>query len=86
MSEIFEESWVNKKQLNPESITRELQDLKDYGMQNGGSGTKVLGAGGGGFLAFWVTESNREKFLNAFKDYVIVDFTFENEGSKIIYE
>jgi D-glycero-alpha-D-manno-heptose-7-phosphate kinase len=86
MSEIFEESWVNKKQLNPDSITKELQEIKDYGMKNGGSGAKVLGAGGGGFLAFWVTESNREKFLNAFKDYVIVDFIFENEGSKIIYE
>jgi D-glycero-alpha-D-manno-heptose-7-phosphate kinase len=86
MPEIFEESWVNKKQLNPGSITRELQEIKDFGMQNGGSGTKVLGAGGGGFLAFWVTASNREKFLNAFRDYVIVDVIFENEGSKIIYE
>jgi D-glycero-alpha-D-manno-heptose-7-phosphate kinase len=55
-------------------------------MQNGASGTKVLGAGGGGFLAFWVTENNREKFLNAFKNYVIVDIIFESEGSKIVYE
>jgi D-glycero-alpha-D-manno-heptose-7-phosphate kinase len=86
MSEIFEESWINKKQLNPESITKELQEIKEFGMKNGGSGAKVLGAGGGGFLAFWVTENNREKFFNAFKDYVIVDITFENEGSKIIYE
>jgi D-glycero-alpha-D-manno-heptose-7-phosphate kinase len=86
MSEIFEESWVNKKQLNSDSITRELQEIKDFGMQNGASGTKVLGAGGGGFLAFWVTENNREKFLNAFKDYVIVDIIFESEGSKIVYE
>jgi D-glycero-alpha-D-manno-heptose-7-phosphate kinase len=86
MSEIFEESWVNKKQLNPESITRELQEIKEFGMKNGGSGAKVLGAGGGGFLAFWVTENNREKFFSAFKDYVIVDITFENEGSKIIHE
>jgi D-glycero-alpha-D-manno-heptose-7-phosphate kinase len=86
MSEIFEESWVNKKQLNSDSITRELQEIKDFGMQNGASGTKVLGAGGGGFLAFWVTENNREKFLNAFKNYVIVDIIFESEGSKIVYE
>jgi len=86
LTEIFEESWVNKKQLNSDSITRELQEIKDFGMQNGASGTKVLGAGGGGFLAFWVTENNREKFLNAFKDYVIVDIIFESEGSKIVYE
>jgi D-glycero-alpha-D-manno-heptose-7-phosphate kinase len=86
IAELFEESWINKKQINPESITKELQGVKDFGMKNGASGAKVLGAGGGGFLAFWVTENKREKFMNAFKDYVIVDIKFENEGSKIIYE
>lgn len=86
MAEIFEESWDNKKQLNPESITTELQDIKDFGMRSGGSGAKVLGAGGGGFIAFWVTEHNSEKFYNAFRDHVIVNIKFENEGSKIIYE
>jgi D-glycero-alpha-D-manno-heptose-7-phosphate kinase len=55
-------------------------------MRNGGSGAKVLGAGGGGFLAFWVDQNKREEFLNALKEYVIVDIEFENEGSEIIYE
>ena len=86
IAEIFEESWINKKQINPESITKELQDIKNFGMKNGGSGAKVLGAGGGGFLAFWVNENNIEKFLSAFREYVIVDIKFENEGSTIVYE
>ena len=86
MAEIFEESWNNKKQLNPESITKELEEIKAFGMENGGSGAKVLGAGGGGFIAFWVTEINWQKFCDAFRDHVIVDIKFENEGSKIIYE
>lgn len=86
IADIFEESWMNKKQLNPESITKELQEVKDFGMRNGGSGAKVLGAGGGGFLAFWVKPNKIEEFLNAFKEHVIVDIKFENEGSKIIYE
>jgi D-glycero-alpha-D-manno-heptose-7-phosphate kinase len=86
IAEIFEESWFNKKQINPESITKELQEVKDFGMRNGGSGAKVLGAGGGGFLAFWVDQNKREEFLNALKEYVIVDIEFENEGSEIIYE
>lgn len=85
MAEIFEESWENKKQLNPEAITKELQEIKDFGMRSGGSGAKVLGAGGGGFIAFWVPEHNKEKFHKAFQDHVIVDIKFENEGSKIIY-
>jgi D-glycero-alpha-D-manno-heptose-7-phosphate kinase len=85
MAEIFEESWDNKKQLNPESITKELQDIKEFGLQSGGSGAKILGAGGGGFIAFWVTEQNKEKFSNAFRNHVIVNIKFENEGSKIIY-
>jgi D-glycero-alpha-D-manno-heptose-7-phosphate kinase len=86
MAEIFNESWSNKQELNPESITTELQQIRDFGLGNGGSGAKVLGAGGGGFIAFWVTEKNSQKFREAFQEYVIVDIEFENEGSKIIYE
>lgn len=86
MAEIFNEGWSNKQQLNPESITNELAQIRDFGLKNGASGAKVLGAGGGGFIAFWVTENNGHKFRETFQEYVIVDIEFENEGSKIIYE
>ena len=86
MAEILNEGWSNKQQLNPESITNELEQIRDFGLKNGASGAKVLGAGGGGFIAFWVTENNGHKFRETFQEYVIVDIEFENEGSKIIYE
>jgi D-glycero-alpha-D-manno-heptose-7-phosphate kinase len=86
MAEIFNESWANKQELNPESITNELQQIRDLGLKQGASGGKVLGAGGGGFIAFWVAEKNSHKFREAFQEYVIVDIEFESEGSKIVYE
>ena len=50
----------------------------------GALGGKLLGAGGGGCLLFYVTENNREKVRNALEDMHEIKFRFENEGTKII--
>lgn len=85
ISEIFNESWKNKEQLNPIAITPELRTIRNFGLKNGSTGAKLLGAGGGGFMAFWVPIENHKKFSTAFDKHVIVDIKFENEGSKIVY-
>lgn len=86
ISDIFEESWQIKKYLNPDSITTELEQLKEFGIRNGAKSAKILGAGGGGFLAFWIPNESLDKFKKAFDKNVLVQFEFEDEGSKIIYD
>ena len=44
----------------------------------------MLGAGGAGFVLFFVPKNNKLNFLRAFKNYTIVDFKFENKGTHII--
>jgi D-glycero-alpha-D-manno-heptose-7-phosphate kinase len=85
ISEIFQESWSNKEQLNPQSITSELKYIRDLGLKNGSSGAKVLGAGGGGFIAFWVPLAKAELFNSVLNNFVKFNIKFEFEGSKIIY-
>ena len=85
LADIFEESWHIKEQLNPDSVTEHLRSIKKLGIENGSLGAKILGAGGGGFIAFWVPSLNREKFSLAFKNFIVTNFNFETEGSKIIY-
>lgn len=86
ISDVFEESWQIKKYLNPDSITQELEHLKEFGIKNGAKSAKILGAGGGGFVAFWTPNDVLDKFKTAFNKNVLVQFEFEDEGSKIIYD
>ena len=54
-------------------------------MKHGASGGKLLGAGGGGFMLFFVLPENRKKVKEALKELLEVKFCFENDGSQIIY-
>jgi D-glycero-alpha-D-manno-heptose-7-phosphate kinase len=85
IADIFEESWSIKKQLNPDSVTKELEDIKRLGIKAGSKGAKMLGAGGGGFIAFWVDPEHELKFATGLKNFTVIDFEFEDQGSQIIY-
>ena len=50
----------------------------------GALGGKLLGAGGGGFMVFYVEAQNQEKVKNALNDYLHIPFNFDFDGSKIV--
>ena len=78
------ESWNKKKELSKNISSTKIDYLYSKALKNGALGGKVLGAGGGGMMLFYVDEKNIEKFKFAFKHQIIIPFLFENEGSKII--
>ena len=51
----------------------------------GAIGGKLLGAGGGGFVLFFVEPSKHERVREALKGLLEVPFKFENLGSQIIF-
>ena len=51
-------------------------------LSQGATAGKLLGAGNGGFLYFYVPKKNQYNFLKYFKDAIKINF--EEEGSKII--
>ena len=55
-------------------------------MQSGASGGKILGAGGGGFLLFWVHPEKREKFMHEFKIGIHVPVRISNGGTQVILD
>ena len=82
---LLHENWELKKSL-VEGITLDIIDSY-YGkaIDAGALGGKLLGAGGGGFLLFYVEEQNRDSVRRALDGLREVYFDFEPQGSKIIY-
>ena len=82
---LLNETWYQKRELSKIVSNNKIDELYTKGKNNGALGGKLLGAGGGGFLLFYVNTKNKEKFLNAFKKKVIVPIQLSEKGSEIIF-
>lgn len=83
--ELLDYSWKMKTTLANNITTDEINSFYETAIKNGASGGKLLGAGGGGFILLYVPEKNQNKVRTALEKYMYVPFSFENEGSKILY-
>lgn len=81
IGEMLNESWEIKKEINPYSVTPELNAIYEKAIKEGAIGAKILGAGGGGFLLLWLAEGSRESFLKRFNIGTVVPFQIEFQGS-----
>jgi len=54
-------------------------------MKSGALGGKILGAGGGGFLLFYVRPEDRERLRLGLSPLLQVPFRFDTLGSQVIY-
>ena len=66
-------------------LVDEVDALYERGMRAGALGGKLLGAGGGGFLVFYVEPDARERVLTAMGDLLHIPFRFENDGATVAY-
>ena len=83
--EILHENWLLKKSILGEISSSSIDRWYDQAMTAGATGGKVLGAGAGGFLAFFVPPKKRKTVIDALAGLRPVDLRFENAGSKIIF-
>ena len=82
---MLDKAWALKKQMSNQISTSLIDDMYSKAKEAGAIGGKVLGAGGGGFLLVYVPEEKQEKVVEALKEYRLVGFNFEDEGSRIIF-
>jgi D-glycero-alpha-D-manno-heptose-7-phosphate kinase len=80
--DLLNESWELKKKLQKNVTNKKIDELYEYGMLSGAICGKLLGAGNGGFLYFYVPKKNQKKFNKRLKDAIKINFT--NTGSQII--
>lgn len=81
---LLNETWMQKREISSEISTDYIDIAYRKAVESGALGGKLLGAGGGGCLLFYVTENNREKVRKSLEDMHEIKFRFENEGTKII--
>jgi len=84
---LLHESWQIKKSLSPmiSSASSGLDYIYDEAIKGGALGGKALGAGGGGFMVFYVPWKEREKFLATMQPIsIIVPFSLSRKGAEII--
>ena len=84
VGKLLAETWELKKKLIGDLSNKTIDDLYEKGISAGASGGKLLGAGAGGFLLFYVESKYKKLFLSKMKKNKVVDFEFSLEGSKII--
>ena len=79
------QSWKEKKGLSEKVSNDLIDDALEVGIKNGAYGGKILGAGGGGFLLFIAPKETHHKIINKLREFMFVDFKFDNAGSTIIF-
>jgi len=82
---LLDVQWKVKRSITNKISNKDIDDIYDAGIKAGALGGKLLGAGGGGFMLFYVPKDQQEKVKTALKSKLFVPFRFENTGSKIIY-
>ena len=81
---LLNESWQIKRTLTQNITNNSLDEIYEAGRSAGALGGKLLGAGGGGFMLFFVAPERRKELRMRLKNLLCVPFSFSNRGSHVL--
>ena len=84
MGEILHENWMLKKTLANGISNPVIDETYERAMKAGALGGKLLGAGGGGFLLFYVPQEKQDA-VKAAVELPLMPVSFDRQGSSVIY-
>ena len=82
---LLDQGWKLKRSISENISTSRIDEIYDTARKAGVVGGKLLGAGGGGFMLFFVHSDARKRVREALKSLLHVPFRFEFLGSQIIH-
>lgn len=84
MGELLHKNWMLKKTLASGITNPLIDETYDLAMAAGATGGKLLGAGGAGFMIFYVPQSKHEDVRRALSNLREMDFEMDNSGTSIV--
>ena len=82
---LLDKTWRLKRQTGGAITTNSIDELYNKAISSGALGGKLLGAGGGGFLVFYVRPEQKQQVLEAMQELLYVPFQFEDGGTRVIH-
>lgn len=85
MGELLHENWLLKKSLASGISNSLIDDVYNRALKAGALGGKLLGAGGAGFMLFYVLEDKRDNVRTSLSELREIDFKMDNSGASIVH-
>lgn len=82
---LLDETWRLKRQTGSAVSTDSIDRLYEKGIKAGVLGGKLLGAGGGGYLVFYVPPEKQDGVKKAMADLMYIPFQFEDGGTRVVH-
>lgn len=84
MGELLHENWMLKRSLATGISNPFIDETYDLAMKAGAVGGKLLGAGGAGFMLFYVPEEKQLAVRKALSNLREMEFEMDNSGASIV--
>lgn len=83
---LLNETWKEKRELDPSVSNSTIDAMYEKALNAGALGGKLLGAGGGGFMLFFVPPERRGVLRTALAGYHEIPFQIDVPGAAIIHD
>lgn len=84
MGELLHDNWMLKKSLAQGISNSFIDNIYDVALDAGATGGKLLGAGGAGFMLFYVPLEKQNHVRKALSCLREMDFEMDNSGASIV--
>jgi D-glycero-alpha-D-manno-heptose-7-phosphate kinase len=81
---LMHESWQIKRTLTQKITNASIDEIYEAGLSAGALGGKLLGAGGGGFMLFFVPPERKAALRARLSNLLCVPFGFSSKGGHVV--
>ncbi len=85
IGKLLHENWILKKSLASGISNPFIDDVYERAIKAGATGGKLLGAGGAGFMIFYVPDEKKEAVRVSLSGLREMDFEMDNSGASIVH-
>lgn len=82
--ELMNDHWQRKRRRSAGMSNPRIDELYDLGIRNGAIGGKLVGAGAGGFLMFYASDTQKLRSVFRGLELQEVPFRFDHDGTTLL--